>query len=112
MNIRYIGPQKTRTIAATGQQVTRGELVDVAADLARSLLTQSVWEPAGEDPDAVPAGDVATVLTWVGDDPARARRALEAEQARSRPRKGVLGPLEVLVDGDGEVPTDPGNEQE
>ncbi len=31
------------------------------------------------DPDAVPAGTVDEVLAWVGDDPGRAARALEAE---------------------------------
>lgn len=33
------------------------------------------------DGDGVPDGTIAQVLEWVGNDPARAARALEAEQA-------------------------------
>jgi hypothetical protein len=38
-------------------------------------------EEEGDDDDEVPEGTVADVKAWVGDDPDRARRALEAERA-------------------------------
>lgn len=44
--------------------------------------------------DEVPTGSNAVVLSWVGDDAERARRALEQENAKSSPRKGLVSELE------------------
>jgi hypothetical protein len=38
----------------------------------------------------VPAGNIASVQTWVGDDQDRARRALTAEQAATKPRTSLV----------------------
>jgi hypothetical protein len=50
--------------------------------------------------DAYPeGGSVAAVLAWVGDDPDRARHALDAEHGREQPRSTVVRPLEQLLGG-------------
>lgn len=56
--------------------------------------TAGVTSPPDGPPPAGPAGDV---LAWVGDDPDRARRALEAEQARARPRTSLVAKLGKLA---------------
>ncbi|MEV0993426.1 hypothetical protein [Nonomuraea sp. NPDC050202] len=43
--------------------------------------------------DEVPDGTVDDVLGWVGDDPDRARAALEAEEARDKPRSTLVARL-------------------
>lgn len=50
-----------------------------------------------EDPDDVPDpdgppvdGTIDVLMTWVGDDPERAARALVAEQAKDKPRATVI----------------------
>lgn len=49
--------------------------------------------PADLDIDAK-ADDV---LAWVGDDPARAGEALEAENAKDKPRSGLVKALEKIT---------------
>lgn len=44
MKIRYAGPFPEIQIAATGQSVKRGEIVDVEASVARELVKQSSWK--------------------------------------------------------------------
>lgn len=53
----------------------------------------------GEAPEGeqVPDGTADDVLAWVGDDPARAAVAVEAEQGREKPRKTLLANLEKLT---------------
>lgn len=46
--------------------------------------------------DGVPDGTAKDVLAWVGDDPARASLALEAEGRRETPRKTLTAELEKL----------------
>jgi hypothetical protein len=69
--------------------------------IARANPDGSPWaEPDPEpepDPDAVPVGTVAAVLGWVGDDRARAARALDAENAADKPRTTLVGALEALA---------------
>lgn len=48
----------------------------------------------GEHGDEVPDGSAETVLAWVGDDEDRARRALEVEQDREKPRSGLVATLQ------------------
>ncbi|HEV2778552.1 MAG TPA: hypothetical protein VGX25_04055 [Actinophytocola sp.] len=48
------------------------------------------------DGDEVPEGSADVVLAWVGTDPARARRALEAEQAGQQ-RTTLIAKLEKLA---------------
>ncbi|WP_326828682.1 hypothetical protein OIE13_22340 [Streptosporangium sp. NBC_01810] len=57
------------------------------------------------DPDEPPArsdllnidGTAAEVLAWVGDDPDRARAAIEAESTKDRPRSTLLKRLEEIA---------------
>jgi hypothetical protein len=51
-------------------------------------------------PEAVPAGSAETVLGWVGTDPDRAGRALQAEQAADPPRSTLVAKLEKLARGE------------
>lgn len=52
-------------------------------------------------PDEVPDGSTAEVLAWVGEDKDRAQRALDKENAGSRPRTTLVKPLaEILAAGD------------
>lgn len=53
---------------------------------------------ANADPNEVPSGTVPEVLTWVGDDVDRAKKALTVELENSKPRKGLLEELNSMVD--------------
>lgn len=75
-------------------RVARGQLELVNADGSRP--DESAPEPAAVG-DEVPTGSVATVLTWVGEDKDRARRALEVERAAEKPRVSLTGALTALI---------------
>lgn len=61
------------------------------------LVDDPKSEPSG---DEVPDGTAAFVLVWVGDDPDRAARALEAEQAKGDAgRSGLMSALGKLTGG-------------
>lgn len=49
---------------------------------------------------SVPDGTVAEVLGWVDGDPGRAAIARDAEQARDKPRAGVMTILASILGGD------------
>jgi hypothetical protein len=68
--------------------------------------TEPIPPPAGSA-DGVPGGSAGDVLAWVGDDPARARQALDAEQQRDKPRKGVVARLTPIASAAAEVPIAP-----
>jgi len=78
-------------------QVVDGGLADYL--LATGSPVESLDEPEPPvDPDAVPDGTIAQVLDWVGNDPARAARALEAERARdAADRTTLVAALEKLT---------------
>lgn len=59
-------------------------------------------EPTAADPDAVLSGTVQEVLDWVGDDPARAQAALDAEEAKEEPRVTLLEKLEPIAESGGD----------
>lgn len=54
-------------------------------------------DDAGPPLEEIVSGSVDDVLAWVGDDPVRARLALEAEQEDGKGRKTLVGPLEKLA---------------
>lgn len=58
------------------------------------------------DGDGVPEGSAKQVLAWVGDDPARAAAALEAETHREKPRTTLAGDLGRIT-GRVETPAEP-----
>lgn len=43
MKIKYTGPYEAVEIAATGQVVKRGDVVDVPEEVGASLLKQNYW---------------------------------------------------------------------
>lgn len=49
------------------------------------------------DVDEVPEGSATVVLEWVGSDPDRAQRALDAEAERNQPRTGLTAALEKIA---------------
>ncbi len=49
-----------------------------------------------EEEETVPEGTVKEILAWVGDNKDRAILALEAENAKESPRKGLVSSLEEL----------------
>ena len=76
-----------------GDEIPDGEFAD---HLCAAGLT--VESPATDaDGDGVPDGNVGQVLDWVGDDPERARQALDAETA-GKNRAGITGPLGKLLE--------------
>jgi hypothetical protein len=75
---------------------------------ARALLEpqaeepeQELESPAGRPEELDIDGTAADVLAWVGEDPDRAEEALEAEQAKDKPRSTLVKQLEKLA-GSGE----------
>lgn len=100
--------------------ISRGEILpaDVPAAEVQALLRRGVIELVDEhdeaddlvdggearvrldktgDTDPVPQGAIAVVMDWVGDDPDRAQRALEAEEAGERPRSTLVDQLKQLL---------------
>lgn len=67
--------------------------------------------PQEIDENAVPAGTVPEVLTWVGEDKDRAQQALEVENADEKPRKGLVKSLRELIETDDE-PDEPAAQDE
>lgn len=55
-----------------------------------------VEPPMPPDPDAVPTGTADEVLTWVGEDRARAGRALVVEKTAEKPRTTLIEKLTKL----------------
>ncbi len=49
------------------------------------------------DPNDVPSGTVPEVLTWVGEDPERAQKALYVEVENAKPRKGLVEQLNEII---------------
>lgn len=58
---------------------------------AAPTLVQVEETDAVLDPDGPPVeGTIDTLMTWVGEDPERAARALAAEQAKDKPRSTAI----------------------
>lgn len=122
MRVRVLKPVRVYWNYAV-QQLKEGE--EVIGEYARHLLdnagegavevldAEPATGPAPEDP--LPPGDDDTadpddadgppvegtaddLLTWVGGDPGRARLALDAEQAKDKPRTTVVKRLAALIE--------------
>lgn len=74
---------------------TRDRVHRVGLDAPEPTSKPIVAEDA--DPNAVPAGTVPEILTWVGDDAERAQRALDVENENDRPRRGLVKQLTALL---------------
>lgn len=90
------------------QNAVTGVVVNVDEVTAERLVADG-WVPAGMNvpaptgvgQDEVPAGSVAQVTEWVGEDAGRAARALEAEQARGeKARASLVAHLTKLLDAE------------
>ncbi|KIZ16837.1 hypothetical protein [Streptomyces natalensis] len=58
-------------------------------------------DPVQSEGDGPPVdGTIDTLMTWVDGDPGRAAQALEAEQAKDKPRSTVVKRLAGLADGE------------
>lgn len=86
---------------AAGQEVS-GELAALLLERAPSKVSPLDFEPE-EEGDGAPASlaDASTateVLAWVGEDAARAREALEAEQSTEKPRSTLVKQLAKIAE--------------
>ena len=80
-------PQDTAQQPAAGQQ----------PDAAPEAGSEPAETPAAEEDRQVPGGSANAVLAWVGDDRGRARRAIDAEQARPKPRTSLITRLTPIA---------------
>ncbi len=62
----------------------------------RSTPAAAAASPSIETP---PSGNIKKVLSWVGDDHARATLAIEAEQARGKTRGSLIEELNTIIAG-------------
>lgn len=81
---------------AKGETVAGG-LADYLLETGSPVERLDAPAEAPVDPDAVPDGTVQQVLDWVGEDQAKAVKALEVEQAAERPRSTLVDALQKLA---------------
>lgn len=82
---------------------TRSEVEPLDPDaqaLYDGVSEQEPEAPQPADGELDIDGTAADVLAWVGDDPERAAEALEAEQAKDKPRTTLVKQLEKLAEQD------------
>jgi hypothetical protein len=77
-------------------------LDDEAAALLEPRREGPEQEPEGPPAELDIDGTAADVLAWVGEDPDRAAAALEADQAKDKPRSTLVKQLAKLADSDSE----------
>lgn len=66
---------------------------------AKKAAAKKAAAPA-QDPNKVPEGTTDEILDWVGNDPARARKALNEEKKDDKPRVTLVEPLEKIIEDD------------
>lgn len=106
----YIGKSEltiARTPAGTQVYVYKGQGIDGAIldqdDLARLVDAGHLAEAKATSDTGVSSGSTsrgpsaAEVLAEVGDDPVKAQEVLEAEQAKDKPRSGLVKDLEAVI---------------
>lgn len=84
-----------------------GQSVKTVASKNDKVVDQSVPQPTTKpvvakdaNPEDVPVGTVPEVMTWVGDDPVRAQKALDVEVENDKPRKGLVEQLTEMIDAE------------
>lgn len=83
-----------------GTVIPDGEFAAFLLATGAPVAEQSA-EPVGDlDGDGVPDGTADEVLAWVGDDPARAEQAIQAETTRDKPRSTLITKLEKIAGGE------------
>ncbi|MEU4594455.1 hypothetical protein [Micromonospora aurantiaca (nom. illeg.)] len=86
-----------------GAVVAAGDLLDrtgaAPAPVTPGHPEQPPQAPRQPDttPTGVPDGNASDVMLWVGGDVERARTAAAVEQARERPRTGLMAELDKLI---------------
>lgn len=81
-------------LLATGSPVKRVDAEPEPQSDVTDDDQQTDGPPAGLDIDA----SADDVMAWVGEDPDRAEEALEAEQAKDKPRSTLVKKLEKLAE--------------
>lgn len=87
-------------VLSDGRQIDPGEFGPAPDDETTQDLIDVGWLTeaiTGADDTAVPAGSIAAIERWVGDDADRAKQALEAEQAAENPRSTLVDALTKLI---------------
>lgn len=81
-------------------QVGDHVFTDAPDDSAGQAVNAVVVVGGADGGDGGPAdGSVDDVLARVGDDPTAAQAALDAENAKSKPRKSLVEKLQAITDG-------------
>lgn len=83
--------------------IHEGEVIDTIPGNPNNPAIETTGDADFDDEpgDAVPSGSSNDVLEWVGDDKARAQKALDKESQSGSPRKGLTSKLnEVLASED------------
>lgn len=84
------------TVPGSAEGAALAELLALHPDLIELVEADPEPDP---DSDGAATGTVDEVLASVGADPAAAAVALEAEQARAKPRKTLVDALTAIVNG-------------
>lgn len=99
-SIEYVGPfDEVEFPIAPGvwRRVKRGETVEVGERIAEQLLDQPAnW--ADPNDAELPTGSAKDILAWVDNDPARAARALHAEESKgAKARRQLVEALTTIT---------------
>ena len=85
-------------LVASSDETLRDEIEAIYSEHEFHTTAEEDVEPVEElSVDDVPTGKVAKILNWIGDDPVRARLALDAEEASGKPRAGVVRVAESVI---------------
>lgn len=99
-NAEEIAEAERRWAAMTERE--RWEATDAMNAMTNEDLAEQIAEgrAEAEEPQfdgVAPNGTVAELRAWMGEDPQRARLALEAERERAKPRSGITDYAEELL---------------
>lgn len=70
---------------------------DATAKGETELVSTEVAAPTAIPAAQVPDGNIDDVLAWVGDDSAKAKQALETEEAATKPRVSLVKQLKEIA---------------
>lgn len=79
---------------------TASSKLDKPAQSLTPVPTSTPIVEPNAGPEDVPTGTTPEVLTWVGEDPVRAQKALDVEVENSKPRKGLVEQLTEIIDAE------------
>lgn len=89
----------TATVKPSGADTGPDETpeVEAAIEVEAESGAQDGAPATPAEPGEVPTGGAKEILAWVGDDPQKARQALNAEQGREKPRSTLVATLTKLA---------------